>query len=259
MPLSRELPRPVEALADLALDLRWTWSRAGDALWRTIYGEAWEQTRNPWVMLQDVPRARLETLAADPAFTAELSRLVHAREQYMKEASWFEVGGPGLPSECVAFFSMEFGLGEAVPLYAGGLGILAGDYLKTASDLGLPAVGVGILFQEGYFRQTITSAGQQRESYPYNDPTTLPIQPACASASSCLAGTFGCASGARASAERISTCSTATIRPTPRSIAASRPSSTAEDKRRGCCRRSSSASAAGARCTRQASRPASRT
>jgi len=181
MDLPRELPKSIEPLADLALDLRWTWSRAGDALWRSIDAAIWEQTRNPWVMLQDVPRARLEALAADPTFTAELSRLVRAREQYMKEQSWFEAGGPGAPGESIAFFSMEWGLGEAVPLYAGGLGILAGDYLKTASDLGLPATGVGILFQEGYFRQTITGAGEQRESYPYNDPTALPVRPVTSS------------------------------------------------------------------------------
>jgi starch phosphorylase len=180
--LPRTLPRALAGLAELALDLRWTWSHASDALWRRVSPDLWERIRNPWVILQDVPSDRLSALARDASFRRELRQLLAAREQYMGDPGWYgrthgtaRLGG-------VAYFSMEFGLGEALPLYAGGLGVLAGDYLKTASDLGLPAVGVGLLYQVGYFRQVVDAAGRQQELYPYNDPTSLPIQPALASA-----------------------------------------------------------------------------
>jgi glycogen phosphorylase len=102
------------------------------------------------------------------------------RREHLTESTWFSANGFRLRGERIAYFSMEFGLSEAVPLYAGGLGILAGDYLKTASDLGVPLVGVGILFQGGYFRQIVDATGRQHEAYPYNDPTTLPIRPVAA-------------------------------------------------------------------------------
>jgi starch phosphorylase len=170
--LQRRLPVPLVVLAELALDLRWTWSHAADALWRTIDPLAWDRTQNPWFILQSAPEERLEALARDPSFLSELGRLVADRAAYLAAPPAVELGGT------VAYFSLEFGLGAAVPLYAGGLGILAGDYMKTASDLGAPVVGVGILYQEGYFRQTIDAAGNQHEAYPYNDPSTLPIEPA---------------------------------------------------------------------------------
>lgn len=171
-PLHRSLPKELLGLVDLARDLRWTWSHGGDSLWRTLDAEAWDVTRNPWFMLQSVPQRRFEELARDGAFCDELQRLSAERTAYLQQV-------PTLPTAArIAYFSMEFGLGAAIPLYAGGLGVLAGDYLKTASDLGLPVVGVGILYQEGYFRQTIDAAGKQHETYPYNDPSTLPLEPA---------------------------------------------------------------------------------
>lgn len=178
--MPRELPAPLAVLAELALDLRWTWSHAGDALWQMVSPDIWERTRNPWVILQDVPQERLAQLAADVWFTDELQRLVHERDGYLEEPGWYgrQLGSSSM--KVVAYFSMEFGLGEGLPLYAGGLGILAGDYLKTASDLGVPAVGVGLLYQQGYFRQVLDASGRQQELYPYNDPTSLPIQPVLA-------------------------------------------------------------------------------
>jgi len=173
----RELPDKLKPLTDLALDLRWTWSHAGDALWRTLAPEMWEHTENPWVILQDVPQERLETLAKDPSFITEIDRLTRDREQYLNTPSCFQDLYADSCIRNIAYFSMEFGLGEALPLYAGGLGILAGDYLKAASDLAIPLVGVGLLYQEGYFRQIIDASGQQLEAYPYNDPTSLPIVP----------------------------------------------------------------------------------
>ncbi|MGA7122963.1 MAG: alpha-glucan family phosphorylase [Polyangiaceae bacterium] len=178
--LPRKLPMNLEELTALALDLRWTWSHTGDALWRRIDAKVWEQTRNPWAILQNVGHKRLEELTQDQEFCAELSRVSSERREHLTESTWFSANGFRLRDERIAYFSMEFGLSEAVPLYAGGLGILAGDYLKTASDLGVPLVGVGILFQEGYFRQIVDATGRQREAYPYNDPTTLPIRPVAA-------------------------------------------------------------------------------
>lgn len=173
----RALPPPLERLRDLASDLRWTWSHTADTLWRMIDPTSWERSENPWSILQNAPRERLEQLAGDAGFLEELSRLDDARQRYLAGRGWFGDRYDGAPPRCVAFFCMEFGLAEALPLYAGGLGVLAGDYLKAASDLGVPAVGVGLLYQEGYFRQAIDEAGRQHAMFPYNDPTTLPIEP----------------------------------------------------------------------------------
>ena len=180
MPASpiRDLPAGLEALAELALDLRWTWSHEADALWERIDAEAWNRTRNPWTILQDISHERLRALAADNAFVGEVERLAAARQAYREAPSWFSSTHGASALSGVAYFSMEFGLGEGLPLYAGGLGILAGDFLKTASDLGIPVIGIGLLYQEGYFRQLIDAAGTQHEAYPYNDPGSLPIQPA---------------------------------------------------------------------------------
>jgi starch phosphorylase len=174
----RRLPRPLEPLRELALDLRWTWSHGADEVWRALDPEAWERTQNPWVLFQEVPDSRLEALAASASFREELGRVVAARARSLAEPTWFGQRHPGAELGCVAYFSMEFGLGEALPLYAGGLGILAGDYLKASSDLGVPAIGVGLLYQEGYFRQQVDAGGWQQEAYPFNDPESLPVRPA---------------------------------------------------------------------------------
>jgi starch phosphorylase len=172
-----DLPRKLAVLVDLALDLRWTWSHEGDALWRMISPEGWEATRNPWTLLPDVSREHFRKLAADPRFLAELNRLVAVRREYLSAPRWYGQTYGSSRLGRVAYFSLEFGLGEGLPLYAGGLGILAGDHLKTASDLGVPMVGIGLLYQVGYFRQVVDAGGRQREMYPYNDPASLPIQP----------------------------------------------------------------------------------
>ena len=180
--LLRPLPEGLEPLTDLALDLRWTWSHAGDALWRMVNPDIWERTRNPWVILQDSSQKRLEQLAGDPTFQEELQRLLTAHRQYLSDPGWYEQAHAEAGLRRIAYFSMEFGLGESLPLYAGGLGVLAGDYLKAASDLGVPVVGVGLLYQEGYCRQVVDSDGQPQNLYPYNDPTSLPLLPVLASA-----------------------------------------------------------------------------
>ena len=173
----RPLPPALERLRDLAGDLRWTWSHTADGLWHSVDPEIWERSENPWSILQNVRRPRLDQLAGDGKFLEELSRLDDARKRHLREPGWFGETYPEKPLRRVAYFCMEFGLAEALPLYAGGLGVLAGDFLKASSDLGIPLVGVGLLYQEGFFRQMIDEAGRQQEVFPYNEPTTLPIEP----------------------------------------------------------------------------------
>jgi starch phosphorylase len=174
----REVPEALEPLTELALDLRWTWSHGADALWRAVDAEAWELHANPWLILQDVPADRLEALARDSDFVSLLQRVTEERRRDLSTAAWFDEAHPRTALRGVAYFSLEFGFAEGLPLYAGGLGVLAADHVKSASDLGVPIVAVGLLYQEGYFRQVVDATGAQREAYPYNDPLSLPIQPA---------------------------------------------------------------------------------
>ena len=164
-------------LVDLATDLRWTWSHAGDAVWESIDSVSWKLTRNPYAVLQNLSAQRLEELSSDTKFQSDLASLADSREQYLSRACWGDEVCAAARGKHIAYFSMEFGLGEALPLYAGGLGILAGDYLKSASDLGLPIFGVGLLYQEGYFRQMLDADWQQQEIYTNNDSRNLPIAP----------------------------------------------------------------------------------
>jgi len=173
-----DLPTGLEGLHELALDLRWTWSHAGDALWRALSAEAWARFRNPWLVLHDVPRPTLERLAGDRQFLDALRRLTDERRRYLRDPGWCVRAYPGAAIGPIAYYSMEFGLSDALPVFAGGLGVLAGDYLKTASDLGVPVVGVGLLYHSGYFRQVLDAHGRQQESYPYSDPASLPVEPA---------------------------------------------------------------------------------
>jgi len=169
----------VARLSELALDMRWSWSHATDELWRYLDAELWELTHNAWIVLQTVSRRRLKQALADPGFAKRLDELLQATRQAISAPGWFQQNHPKSPLKCVAYFSMEFMLSEALPIYSGGLGNVAGDQLKAASDLGVPVVGVGLLYQQGYFRQVIGSDGRQQEFYPFNDPDQLPITPVC--------------------------------------------------------------------------------
>jgi len=175
--LPRALPRALEGLATLALDLRGGWNHGADALWEAVDSRLWEATGNAWLILESVSGARLEALAADPDFVAELGRQLADRTAYLERAAWFRTVHGSKALGGVAYLSMEFGLGEALPIYSGGLGILAGDHLKTASDLGVPLVGVGLLYQQGYFRQALDAGGGQLAFYPYSNPSMLPAMP----------------------------------------------------------------------------------
>ena len=166
-----------DSLAELALDLRWSWNHSADYLWRQLDPVLWQLTHNPWVVLQTVAREKLKAILADPAFRSQIDALVLSKNKMAKTPAWFQQNYPQSPLTCVAYFSMEFMLSEALPIYSGGLGNVAGDHLKTASDLGVPVVGVGLLFQQGYFRQVIDKEGAQQALFPYNDPGQLPITP----------------------------------------------------------------------------------
>lgn len=174
--LPRALPDELMDLVEFALDLRWTWSHVGDILWKMIDSAMWEKTKNPWMMLQNVSKNRLEALVHDQAFMTKMAELKQERIEYYQQDGWFSSEYSEGQLGSIAYFSMEYGLGEALPIYAGGLGILAGDLLKSASDLNLPLVGVGLLYQQGYFRQMLDAQGAQQAFYPYNEPASLPIR-----------------------------------------------------------------------------------
>ena len=179
-PIYNLLPTEIEgfdSLAELALDMRWSWNHATDEVWRQLDPELWEITHNPWVVLQTVSRDQIERVLADPVFRKNVDGLVEASRQAAKAPAWFQKNHSQTPLTCVAYFSMEFMLSEALPIYSGGLGNVAGDQLKAASDLGVPVVGVGLLYQQGYFRQVIDKDGAQQALFPYNDPGQLPITP----------------------------------------------------------------------------------
>lgn len=170
------MPRGLEGLTELALDLHWSWNHAADQVWHELAPDLWERTNNPWLILQTVALERLEKLARDPAFHTLLDKVLTEHNEMHSRDTWFQTTYPDSALR-IAFFCLEFGLSEALPLYSGGLGILAGDYLKTASDLGVPATGISLLYQQGYFRQAVNDKGEQQEYYPYNDPVQLPVIP----------------------------------------------------------------------------------
>jgi starch phosphorylase len=166
-----------DALKELALDLRWSFNHFADKLWEQLDSELWDLTHNPWIILQTMSRARLRSVVNDPGFQSLVADLHHKRRTAEEAEGWFQKAYPHSPLTAIAYFSMEFMLSEALPIYSGGLGNVAGDQLKSASNLGIPVVGIGLLYQQGYFRQEIDRYGQQQALYPFNDPGQLPIQP----------------------------------------------------------------------------------
>ena len=174
------LPTEIEgfdSLAELALDMHWSWNHSTDEVWRQLDSKLWEITHNPWVVLQTVSRDQIERVLADPGFRKNVDDLVETGRQAAEAPAWFQRNHADAPLTCAAYFSMEFMLSEALPIYSGGLGNVAGDQLKAASDLGVPVTGVGLLYQQGYFRQAIDIDGGQQALFPFNDPGQLPITP----------------------------------------------------------------------------------
>jgi len=166
------------ALGPLSMNLRWSWHPPTQDLFAEIDAARWETVRHdPVRLLGEVPVARLDALAADESFTTRLDALAAELERYLAEPRWYQdrAQAERLPTG-VAYFSMEFGVTEVLPNYSGGLGVLAGDHLKEASDLGVPLVAVGLLYRSGYFRQSLSGDGWQLEHYPSLDPQGLPLQ-----------------------------------------------------------------------------------
>jgi starch phosphorylase len=169
--------KPSDPIAELALNLGWTWNHSTDELWRELEPELWAITENPWLVLQSVSRDKLQRLLSDAAFRGRVDELIEKKRELEASDAWFQKAHPDSPLKSVAFFSMEYMLSEALPIYSGGLGNVAGDQLKAASDLGVPVIGIGLLYQQGYFRQEIDSTGAQLALYPFNDPGQLPVRP----------------------------------------------------------------------------------
>jgi starch phosphorylase len=174
--LAAQLPTPLAAVARLACNLRWAWNHAADRVWEALNAEVWHQTGNPILVLQNTPRSRLDELAHDAEFVERVRRLDRGEAEYLSRPSWFQGACTIAPPPVIAYFSMEYGLTDALPLYSGGLGVLAGDHLKTASDLGVPLVAVGLFYREGYFRQMLDTDGRQVEIYAVNARESLPVQ-----------------------------------------------------------------------------------
>ncbi|GAA1484593.1 alpha-glucan family phosphorylase [Brachybacterium fresconis] len=182
--VSSVLPGALEPLRELALNLRWTWRRQCVDLFRSVDPEVFADVgENPIAMLPRISAGRLAEAARDESFLARMRDEVGDLRTYLDSGRWFQrtvpegMGTGAGTSPSIAYFSMEFGITPTLPIYSGGLGILAGDHLKSASDLGVPMVAIGLLYQDGYFSQSLDRSGWQQESYRHNDPEQLPVQP----------------------------------------------------------------------------------
>ena len=172
------LPARLERLRDIAYNLWWAWSPDARDLFARVDPVLWEEVHgNPIALLTRVSQKRLDAMAADDAALTHLDSTWATFQAYMSRDGWFTKQFPEAKKATIAYFSMEYGLHECLPIYSGGLGVLAGDHLKTASDLGLPLVGVGLAYAEGYFRQVLSDDGWQTEKYPLNDWTAMPVVP----------------------------------------------------------------------------------
>ncbi len=172
------LPNALERLREIAYNLWWSWSPIASELFRRIDPDLWDEVHgNPIELLSRAEQKRLDQLAGDDAFLSHLDSTWREFQEYMSREGWFKKRFPEAKQATIAYFSMEYGIHECLPIYSGGLGVLAGDHLKTASDLGLPLVGVGLAYAEGYFRQALNDDGWQGENYPINDWHRLPVQP----------------------------------------------------------------------------------
>src|SRR5690606_9989810 len=171
------LPDPLRPLSDLARNLRWSWHDGTRDLFRSVDPERWAAAgSDPVRLLGSVPPARLAERAGDQLFLDRLTAVTDDLRDYLTGDRWYQSRTDDLPA-AIAYFSPEFGITAALPQYSGGLGILAGDHLKAASDLGVPLIGVGLLYRHGYFRQSLSRDGWQQEHYPVLDPNELPLVP----------------------------------------------------------------------------------
>ncbi len=171
------LPESLERLRELAYNIRWAWDEDTAGLFARLERGLWDdRLRNPVKLLGEVGQELLDATAADEAFTDHLAEVLEDYEASMKRRSWYDRASRDRAPMTIAYFSMEYGLTECLPIYSGGLGVLSGDHLKSASDLGLPLVAMGLMYQEGYFRQYLNPDGWQQETYPENDLSNMPVQ-----------------------------------------------------------------------------------
>ncbi|MBD2562059.1 MULTISPECIES: alpha-glucan family phosphorylase [Nostoc] len=174
--VSPSLPPRLEPLRRLAYNLHWDWNVESKDLFRRLDSDLWESSHhNPVLMLGTISQSRLLEVVEDEGFLAQMDRADRQLEDYLQERTWYQKQREQKPKECYAYFSAEFGLVDCLPVYSGGLGVLAGDHLKSASDLGLPLVGVGLLYQQGYFAQYLNADGWQQERYLLNDFYNMPL------------------------------------------------------------------------------------
>ncbi|NET00726.1 MAG: alpha-glucan family phosphorylase [Sphaerospermopsis sp. SIO1G2] len=174
--VSPSLPQRLEPLRKLAYNLHFDWNVESKGLFRRLDPDLWESSHhNPVLMLGTISQNRLLEVVEDEGFLAQMDRAARQLEDYLQERTWYNKQRGDTHKECYAYFSAEFGLVDCLPVYSGGLGVLAGDHLKSASDLGLPLVGVGLLYQQGYFAQYLNADGWQQERYPINDFYNMPL------------------------------------------------------------------------------------
>ena len=174
-----QLPKRISKLATVANNLWWSWNTEFLRLFQRIDMDLWEQSnKNPVKFLKHVSQEKLEDAAKDVTFLKEYDKIVEEFEDYMNSKNtWFSKNYPEEKGDLIAYFSAEYGLDQTIPIYSGGLGILSGDHLKSASDLGIPLVAVGLLYKDGYFNQKIDGEGQQQCEYNEIDLYDLPINP----------------------------------------------------------------------------------
>ncbi len=171
------LPKELERLRELAFNLYWTWDHDTIHLFRRLDRDLWTECyQNPVLMLGKIKQERFETAAKDDGYMAQVERVYQNLVDYMEAETWYEKAYGQSERPRIAYFSMEFGLTESMPIYSGGLGVLSGDHLKSASELGIPLTGVGLLYQKGYFSQYLNADGWQGEKYPTNDFYNLPLR-----------------------------------------------------------------------------------
>ncbi|MGZ5400273.1 MAG: DUF3417 domain-containing protein, partial [Nocardioides sp.] len=169
------LPEALSSLGTLAGNLRWSWHPPTQDVFAAVDADLWDRTgRDPVKLLGAVDTARLGDLAVDGAFLEMLAEAQADLDRYLSGDRWYQTAGDDTP-RAVAYFSPEYGIAAVLPQYSGGLGILAGDHLKAASDLGVPLIGVGLLYRQGYFKQSLSREGWQQETYPVLDPDELPL------------------------------------------------------------------------------------
>lgn len=170
------LPESIRPLSRLANNLRWSWNKSTEQLFADLNPQAWDSVNHdPVKLLGSLTREEIEEIAEDPQMVQRIRDQDAELETYLSEPLWYQQSQPADAPKAIAYFSAEYGITSVLPQYSGGLGILAGDHLKTASDMGIPIVGVGLLYQHGYFKQSLSRDAWQLEDYPVLDPDGLPL------------------------------------------------------------------------------------